>query len=105
MSITITGDLVNEHEQIKKKSRTINITESISKSVKDILDKDEFDFFNTKTKNTFSQKIMSTEATIKKLIDLKVTAVTHGKKMKMIYKGLVTENDKLKIKIERELKQ
>lgn len=103
MSITITGDLVNEHEQIKKKSRTINITESISKSVKDILDKDEFDFFNTKTKNTLSQKIVSTEATIEKLIDLKVTAVTHGKTMKVVYKDLVTENNKLKNKINQEL--
>ena len=103
MSLTITGDLVLETEQIKKKSGTRKVTESISNSVIEILDNDEFGFFNTKSKHKFQNEIASTEVTIKKLIELKLAAVEQGKKLKARYKKVAATNDILKTKLLSEI--
>ena len=99
MSITITGDAALQTEQIKKIPDTSDVIESITKSVKIILENDEFDFFNTKAKYQIEKDIAKTESTINKLIELKVAAVKQGKNLKKQYKQAIAENDKLKNKL------
>ena len=99
MSITITGDAALQTEQIKKIPDTSDVIESITKSVKIILENYEFDFFNTKAKYQIEKDIAKTESTINKLIELKVAAVKQGKNLKKQYKQAIAENDKLKNKL------
>jgi len=99
MSITITGDSAFQTEQIKK----IPDTTKVFESVRLILENDEYNFFNTKTKYKLKKEISQTEATISKLIELRVAAVSEGKKLKKQYKQIIEKNDELKSKIISEL--
>ena len=103
MAIIISGDLDFTPEQIKKKSRTIKVTDGILASVKEILKRDEFGFFNTSSKRNLDIEIVETEKLIKKLIDLKVSAISQGKKLKKRYNHIKLENRKMMEKLKPEM--
>jgi len=103
MAITINGDLDNINEQIKKKSRTVKVTDSLLLSVKEILQKDEFGFFNRLSKRNLDIEINESEKSIKKLIDLKVSAISQAKKLKAKYTQINSENEKIKNKLKPEM--
>jgi len=92
MSITITGDPVIVSEQIKKNSVTSVNTESIFNSVKTILERDEFHFFNTKKKYQLTKDINSTNEQIKKLLTLKKNGINKGKELKAKYLQMKKSN-------------
>lgn len=95
MSITITGDLVKRPEQIKKNLVTENYSETILNSIRRILEKDEFNFFNTKCKYLLEKKINFTNKKIEKLIELKMAGIKKGKELKKKFLELRKDNLKL----------
>ena len=92
MSITITGDLVNTPEQIKKNLVTEVNIESIFSSIKMILERDQFNFFNTKKKYQLDKDISNTNVKIKQLLTLKMSGITKGKELKVKYLDLKQQN-------------
>jgi len=94
MSITITGDPVNTSEQIKKNLVTDVNVKTIFSSIKRILEKDQFNFFNTKKKYQLDRDINTNEVKIKQLLVLKSNGIKKGKELKAKYLDLRDKNSK-----------
>ena len=94
MSITIKGDPVNTTEQIKKNLVTDVNVKSIFSSLKQILERDQFNFFNTKKKYQLTRDINSTDVKIKQLLTLKTNGINKGKELKAKYLDLRNINSR-----------
>jgi uncharacterized Zn finger protein len=99
MEIIISNKFNLTNEQIKNKSRTIKVPDDIALTVKNILEKDEFNFFNTKSLHSIKRQLKSTQSTIAKLIKLKVKSVEAQKSLTKKYNQLVSNNNELKNKL------
>lgn len=93
MSLTIPNVSVDENEQIKNtESSNDSILKLVFKSLKTILEKDEFDFFKTQRKYNLDKRIKASNQTIEKLIQLNVSGKTQGKNLKARYNKIGNEN-------------
>lgn len=93
MSLTIPNVSVDENEQIKNtESSNDSILKLVFKSLKTILEKDEFDFFKTRKKYNLDKRIKASNQTIEKLIQLNVSGKTQGKNLKAKYNQIGNEN-------------
>jgi uncharacterized Zn finger protein len=99
MDITVVDDLGKDVEQIKNISRTIKVPDDITRTVKTVLESDEFNFFNTKSIHTIKRSLKSTEIQIAKLIKLRVASIEVDKRLSARYKKLVIDNNELKTKL------
>jgi len=100
MSITIVGDPDNTTEQIKK--NLINV-DSVIQTIRSILEKDEFNFFNTRAKYETDKKTEMIDAKIQKLISLKMMGIKRGRQLKKKYDVLKNENQKLLKTIKKQI--
>ena len=100
MNPTNSDNAVNRPEQIKKQSL---VSGFVFKSVKQILEKDEFNLFNTSTTLDLDNKIRITDNKIEELIQIKLSGESQSKSLNEQVGALKQENSNLQETLKTEI--